>query len=313
MTLQPELQSLIADLPMTQKVVTAVLDIWPEHSTYLRKNFSRRSRQMLAATEEAATAAVRLMAGDEARFACAYQWTCDRLREEEIFFHREGRYRLTTFAEALSEVYSRPEFMAPYVDGLLLSQVLWYNHVGTFEMFINRVLGVTEHPFDYLEIGPGHGLMTWFAARHSLARNVEAWDVSATSLEKTRDALDRLGLVAPVTLREIDILAPTAPNTKVDIIVISEVLEHLETPEMALNFLRQVLHNDGRIFINVPLNSPSPDHIYLFAALSDIVEMVEAAGFRVIATEAFATQGHDVEKALRTRISVSTGLVAVPN
>ena len=173
-------------------------------------------------------------------------------------------------------------------------------------------LGTRCDPFDYLEIGPGHGLMTWFAAQHILARTVEAWDVSAVSLGQTRAALDMLGPGAPVVLRQVDILAAAVPEAQVDLIVISEVLEHLESPEIALAFLRRVLRDTGSIFINVPLNSPSPDHIYLFETPGDIVGLVERAGFRVVATELFATQGHDIAKALRTRISVSAGIVAVP-
>src|SRR3712207_7808068 len=52
--------------------------------------------------------------------------------------------------------------------------------------------------------------------------------------------------------------------------VISEVLEHLEQPGQALAFLRDCMTADGRIFINVPLNSPSPDHIYLLSSPEDV-------------------------------------------
>lgn len=305
------LPALLADLPATRTIVDAVLAVWPDHAAYLVKSLAARNPAQLAATEAAATAAVRLMAGDLLRFAAGYKWTCDRLRDEEIFFHREGRYRLATFAEALAEVYSRPEYMAPYVDGLLLSQILWFNHIGTFEMFLNRVLGATDAPFDYLEIGPGHGLMVALAAASPLARHLAAWDVSAVSLGETRAALTALGVEKPVDLVEVDILAAAAPPRRYDLIVISEVLEHLETPGPALAFLARALAPGGRIFINVPLNSPSPDHIFLFETPADVIAMVEAAGLRPATTEMFATQGRKLESALANRISVSVGIVAV--
>jgi 2-polyprenyl-3-methyl-5-hydroxy-6-metoxy-1,4-benzoquinol methylase len=267
---------------------------------------------MLAATEVAATAARKLMAGNESRFAAGYKWTCDQLRNEEIFFHREGRYRLSTFAEAWDEVYSNHDYMAPYVDGLLLTQILWFNHIGTFEMFLDRVLGATDAPFDYLEIGPGHGLMVAMAAGSPHVRSLAAWDVSAVSLQETRAALATLGVTKPVSLVEVDILKADAPAQQYDLITISEVLEHLETPGVALAFLRKALRPGGRIFINVPLNSPSPDHIYLFETPEALIAMVEAAGFRVTATEMFATQGRKIESALANRISISTGIIAVP-
>jgi SAM-dependent methyltransferase len=306
------LRALLAALPQTRAIVDAVLDVWPDHAAYLLKSFEARSPAMLAATEVAAVAARKLMAGDEARFAHGYKWTCDRLREEEIFFHREGRYRLSRFAEAWDEVYSKPDYMALYVDGLLVSQLLWFNHAGTFEMFLDRVLGASEAPFDYLEIGPGHGLMMAIAAGSPQAGSLEAWDVSAVSLEETRAALVTLGVTRPVKLVEVDILKADAPARQYDLITISEVLEHLEAPAVALAFLRKALRPGGRIFINVPLNSPSPDHIYLFSTPDELTAMVESAGFRLAATEMFATQGRKIEVALAQRISVSIGLIAVP-
>jgi hypothetical protein len=81
---------------------------------------------------------------------------------------------------------------------------------------------------------------------------------------------------------------------------------------VALAFLRKALRPEGRIFINVPLNSPSPDHIYLFSTPEELTAMVEAAGFRVVSTEMFATQGRKLAAAMANRISVSTGIIAVP-
>ena len=310
MTALPDtLAELLAGSPATREIVGAVLDEWPNHASYLSKSFGARSLEQLAATEEAATATLKLMGDDLSRFARGYRWTCDALREEELFFHRNGRYRLATFAEADAEVYSNHDYMAKYVDGLLLTQVLWFNHVATFEMFL-RVLAGQHQPFSYLEVGPGHGLMLHFAARSPLSRSVEGWDVSPVSLRETRNALDRLGTDKPVSLTEVDILKAARPERRYDLIVISEVLEHLERPEAALAFLREALAPDGRIFINVPLNSPSPDHIYLLSTPEEARTLVEGAGLLVEREELYATQGRPVAKSIANRVTVSVGMVA---
>ena len=95
-----------------------------------------------------------------------------------------------------------------------------------------------------------------------------------------------------------------------DLVVISEVLEHLERPDQALRFLHTALNDDGRIFINVPLNSPSPDHIYLLSSPEDVTDLVEGAGFAVESMELYATQAKRLEFALANRITVSAGLIA---
>jgi ubiquinone/menaquinone biosynthesis C-methylase UbiE len=305
-------ESILADHPSTLAVVNIALATWPEHDKYLFKSFSQRPPQMLEATEEVAAAVLRLIAGAEKRFGEDYRWTCDRLREEEIYFHREGRYRLSTFAEALAEVYSDHEYMRRYMGGLLLTQVLWFNHIATMNMFLRRVLNAITEPFDYLEVGPGHGLITYFAAKSKFSRSLEAWDVSSVSLRETRAALDRLGVSKSITLVETDILRAKLSPKRFNLAVISEVLEHLETPREALRFLSSVISKGGRIFINVPINSPSPDHLYLFSSPDDVTALIEDAGFRVETMELYATQGHAIEKALANRISVSAGVIARP-
>jgi ubiquinone/menaquinone biosynthesis C-methylase UbiE len=307
-----DLHGIVAHLPNTAAVVQAVLEDWPDHVSYLVRSFAPRSPAMLDATEAGGRGARLLMAGDDLRFAADYRWTCDRLRDEELYFHRNGRYRLSTFAEANEEVYSNENYMSHYVNGLLLSQILWYNHIATFEMFLNRVIGAAAMPFDYLEVGPGHGLMTYFTAQSPLAKTVEAWDVSAVSLRETRAALDRLGTVRPISLVEQDILSADPIDRRFDLVVISEVLEHLERPAQALHYLRRVMSDTGRIFINVPINSPSPDHIYLLSTPDEVRELIESAGFRIDQLEMFATQAKRIENAIANRISVSAGVIAVP-
>ena len=307
-----ELLDLLRPLSNTAAVVRAVLADWPDHASYLLRSFTARNPAMMAATEAAASAARQLMAGEEARFASDYRWTCDQLRDEELYFHRSGKYRLSTFAEANAEVYSDHEYMDHYVNGLLLTQILWYNHIATFEMFLNRVLAPATTPFDYLEIGPGHGLMTYFAAQSEHARSLEAWDVSAVSLRETRAALDRLGTVKPVSLVEQNILGAQPSERSFDLIVISEVLEHLEDPGRALRYLRRAILDNGRIFINVPMNSPSPDHIYLLSTPDEVRDLVEGAGFKIDHFELFATQAKRIDNAIANRISVSAGVIAQP-
>ena len=73
-----------------------------------------------------------------------------------------------------------------------------------------------------------------------------------------------------------------------------------------------MIAEDGRIFINVPLNSPSPDHIYLLSTPEEARALVENAGFAVEHIELYATQGRLVEKAVKNKVSVSVGMIARP-
>jgi 2-polyprenyl-3-methyl-5-hydroxy-6-metoxy-1,4-benzoquinol methylase len=304
-----DLDSLLQDYPSTLQLSRSVIDIWPDHQTYLARNFKVRAPEQMSATELASSSILKLIRGNEERFARHYRWTCDRLNEEELFFHRNGRYRLSTFAEARAEVYSNNDYMTRYMDGLLLTQSLWFNHAATFEMFLNRLLPLAQSGARYLEIGPGHGLMTYFAAKTPAIATLEVWDVSSVSLDETRTALAVLGIEKNVGFMEVDILAADEVPRKYDMIVISEVLEHLERPDQALSFLNSALNPDGLIYVNVPINSPSPDHIYLLEHPAAGIALIEAAGFEIVSKELYATQGKAIEKAISDRISISMGVV----
>ncbi len=74
--------------------------------------------------------------------ACARinRWLCGVFLDEELFFRRTGRYRLSTFAEAFDTVYANPGFMSRYMNGLLMTHVLWRNHTDMLRYFCDVFL-----------------------------------------------------------------------------------------------------------------------------------------------------------------------------
>ncbi|SEA64388.1 class I SAM-dependent methyltransferase [Rubrimonas cliftonensis] len=297
--------------PATRAVIEAVLDVWPDHARYMRRSLEARTPPQMAATETLAEAAL-LLTDDLPECAARYRWTCDRLREEELFFHREGRYRLSTFAEAEAEVYGDAAYMANYVDGLLLTQVLWYNHAASCDFFLRETPAMLAPDSRFLEIGPGHGLMTYMALRDFDLARAEAWDVSSVSLDRTRAALERLG-GADVAYSVRDVMTLEPQGERFDFVVLSEVLEHLEDPKAAMRRIRHVVDDArGVVFVNVPINSPSPDHLHLMREPDDARALLTECGFVIEREAFFATQATPLERALRNRVSVSACMLARP-
>jgi len=303
--------ALLADMPATRTVVEQVLADWPDHEKYLQKSLGLRTSEQLQTTETLAAAAL-VLAGDRLEeLAANYRWTCDRLRDEELYFHRHGAYRLSTFEEADREVYSNADYMEKYVDGLLLSQVLWFNHVASCDFFMRRSAELIRSDGRYLEVGPGHGLMTYLTLRQLRPTSAVAWDLSAVSIEHTRKALEKLG-VFDVTCEVRDVMAVEPGEGEFDFVVLSEVLEHIEDPMPVMARLRSLLSPQGIIFINVPINSPSPDHIYLMETVEDAQRLLTENGFAIIDEAHFATQGTKLERALKNKVSVSINMFAQP-
>jgi 2-polyprenyl-3-methyl-5-hydroxy-6-metoxy-1,4-benzoquinol methylase len=297
--------------PATNRLIESLLGEWPDHAAFIERRFGKADVADLEISEQVADLVIRLKDGELAELCADYRWMCGLLMREDVHFRRTGKYRLQTIAQAVDEVYGNAAFMARYLNGLLLSQVMWRNQTSAIGHFAREFIPAQKQGGAYLEIGPGHGIYTYLAANSRRFSSLTGWDISDTSLRETRHALERLGTDTDIRLQSRDIQQPSSTGETFDTIAISEVLEHLENPKQALETLRGVLSPDGRIFINVPVNSPAPDHIYLWETPEDVISDVENCGLKVTSASFEPMTGFDIDAARRNRITISVVLTAI--
>lgn len=301
----------LADYPNLSRLVGEQLACWPEHAKFMGQRFDDDANAMLPFSEELASLILKL-AGDElGRYCADYRWMCDNFVREEIHFRRTGEYRLKTFQEAYDAVYGNPGYMERYLKGILLSQVLWHNQVAALDYYVNGFLPGMAAGSDYLEIGPGHGLFTYFASRQPNCGSLSGWDASVTSIQSTRHALKTLGVTRDCRLELRNILDPPSVSGAFDCVTISEVMEHLDQPEKALDAIFAITRPNGRVYINVPTNSPAPDHIYLWRSPEEVVDLVVDRGFRVEEWRSAPTTGYSEESARKKKLTVNSMIIAV--
>jgi 2-polyprenyl-3-methyl-5-hydroxy-6-metoxy-1,4-benzoquinol methylase len=296
-----------ARFPRLSRMVGRQLAVFPEHEAFLRKRFASLGDAEFGFAEQIAEKILQI-AGPHLESICEdYRWLNDVVLHEELHFRRTGRYRLSTFAEANAEFYSNAETMTRYMNGLLASQLWWRNHTEMLRYYRKDFIERLPTGFKHLEIGPGHGLFLYFAAACANCLSAEAWDVSEASLSTARSALDRMHASRDVVFQKTDIFR--APQRKFDSIVFSEVLEHLERPQEALRILGGLIEENGRIFVNAPVNSPAPDHLYLFETPEQILEMIADAGFAVESHLFSPCTGVTLERARAKKLTISVGAV----
>lgn len=298
-------QEKLAPFPHLARIVAAQLESWPDHARYLAARFNDEDAAALGISEGISQLVLALTGEDLPRYCDDYQWMCRNFIEEELFFRRHKRYRLQTFADAYREVYSDKSYMSRYVNGILLSQLFWHNHAAAFDLFCSRYLAELPQGYRHLEVGPGHGLFLTRAAADPRCGSATGWDVSASSIEETRAALRKLGIARPVALIQQDVLETSHQRRQFDSIIISEVLEHLERPLIALGNLLESLDAGGHLFANVPINSPAPDHIYLWTAPQEIGALVTGAGFAIDELHLLPVTGYSIERALKMDAGIS--------
>jgi 2-polyprenyl-3-methyl-5-hydroxy-6-metoxy-1,4-benzoquinol methylase len=305
----------LAGYPIVSALIEKQLALWPEHQKYIETSLADRSDAVLGVSEQIATFVMRLAEHSPKRldgFCADYRYLCEEVvLPEEVHFRRNGSYRLSAFADAYREWYSNDEKMSRYMTGLLVSNILWSSHARAVEHYVNNYLASLPTDADHLEIGPGHGLLLYFAARRPRLRNVAGWDISPTSIAQTRDALNAIDVPRPVSLERQDLFDRNADaNGTFDSVVLSEILEHLEDPLAALRSVREILRPGGRVWINVPVNSPAPDHIYLLRSPEEACQLAENAGFAILDRAFFPVTGATLERARKYELSITCVITA---
>jgi 2-polyprenyl-3-methyl-5-hydroxy-6-metoxy-1,4-benzoquinol methylase len=285
------------------------LAAFPQHEKFLRKRFTDVDASEFEFANEVAKMVRRISGPDLDRMCEDYKWLTQVVVEEEFYFRRNNRYRLSTFAEAFERVYDDREYMARYMRGLLATQLWWSNHTRVLKYFRDRFLATNPAGFSHLEVGPGHGLLLALTANAKGVGSAVGWDISDASLAQTREALDAMGVSSEmVQLHKVNIF--DAPNRAFQSITFSEVLEHLEDPLTALKGLRDLLAPAGRLFVHAPVNSPAPDHIYLFRTPEEIRDMVAATGLEIEDVFFEPSTGLTLERARKLDATISAAVIA---
>jgi 2-polyprenyl-3-methyl-5-hydroxy-6-metoxy-1,4-benzoquinol methylase len=293
--------------------VEELLRLWPEHERYLHNSLRARDQSLLAFSEELSDLVGRLAAtvdGGSQALARDYRFLCEEISlPEELHFRRHDSYRLKSFEEAERTIYSNAPFMKRYMNGLLVSDVIWVNHCRALQHFAEVYLNGLNRGARLLEIGPGHGLLLYLAAQNQNVGELFAWDVSQSSLDMSRHALETLGAAKSVRFEKRNILDASIMEAcnegSFDAIVLSEVLEHLEEPEKAARVLFYLCKPGGHVWINVPANCPMPDHLYLVREPKEVEDLVRSVGFEVVDTAHFPMTGVTLDRAIRQKLTMS--------
>jgi 2-polyprenyl-3-methyl-5-hydroxy-6-metoxy-1,4-benzoquinol methylase len=295
-----------------QGMLDAQLSVAPEQEKFFRRRFAASTQEQLVFLNALSEHITKLIDGDLEQHTKDYAWLCQEQIAEELHFRREGRYKLSTFEEAYREVYSNKSYMTRYMNGLLMTQLWWSNHTAVMNFYQNRFLAENNPGYSHLEIGPGHGLFLYFASKDPRCAEARGWDISESSIDLTKAALLRLGAGKMPTLELVD-LFKGEKTEKFDSIVFSEVLEHMEHPRAALDVLRNLLAPKGRLFLNMPINSPAPDHLFNADSPEDLEIFVVKSGLRIVDRAFFPASNQSIERARKKKLTISCVFVAEPS
>ena len=291
--------------PLSAEIVRLVLARKPMHRKFLMR--------AIADLDEAEGAEVETYIAFQQQggltpeqIAAGYLTIVEDTFNEELRFRSTGRYRFSTFAEAQSAVYDNHAYMSRYMVGLALSSFWWANHMKMRRFFKSQLPTLAARTGVYREVGPGHGMYFLESMRKCSFSVYEGIDISATSVAMTRRVVESgfFGSFPKARVVQADFLAGTDLQPS-DVLVMGEVLEHVEDPGIFLTRAHQTTVADPIFFLTTCINAPAIDHLYNPESVERLEQLFADHGFVVRERCIVPRDGASLEECVRDKLAIN--------
>lgn len=234
---------------------------------------------------------------------------------EQLYFRRNHCYRTNDYDKVCQATYMNNAYMSNYVIALSLTGCVWSNHIYTLRWYEEELKTVCANRADnYLEIGCGLGINLLRTMQMTNAAQYYSIDLSEKAVELCKALLvyaDECGILdgKNYVVKCADFFEPQILDEgRADIFTMFEVLEHVPNPDEMLERIKKMTTEYAQIFVSTAINSPMPDHIYLFRSVQDVVDMVESHGFMIENKICAAANNIDLETAVQKELPITIAL-----
>lgn len=120
-------------------------------------------------------------------------------------------------------------------------------------------------------------------------------DVSDACVHYAKKMLELYHLTHRVTIQQADVQALPYKEGVFDVVIATEIIEHLSNPKIGLKELNRILRPDGYAIIAIPLRLPLLEHLYTFTNEEEIRQMYEESGLFIEHFETWQSGGPFVD------------------
>lgn len=223
------------------------------------------------------------------------EYTLSYLREQARFV-KTGEYSNTDFDTVFRDVYSNPEVMKKfYLDGLMLTHAFWPIHFDMHGFFEAEFLSRVPPQGRGVEYGFGHGLYLLETLTLRPEATADGFDVSEHSVAYAGRLLAHCGVSeSRYRLGLADVREPfSSPPASYAWGVFAEIIEHIPDPAFSLRELRRTLADGATLFATTVMHSNAIDHLYQFADLDEVRDMMRNTGFEILAERVLRVRDYD--------------------
>jgi len=237
--------------------------------------------------------------------AKAYLSFVDYFLEERKYFIRNDSYRYASYQETM-QLYNDKEYMESYMIGLALSIYFLKLQRDNMDFFIShcRKMQVSEES-NFIEIGTGHGSYFVAAMQNTSLGSYLGIDISPTSVKITKEYVEYCikSKKKNYSVMEKDFFEFDDSN-KFDMVVMGEILEHVEQPLRFLQKAASIATEDAPIYVSTAINSPFPDHIHLFRNVDEVKVLFNQANLSIVDEIVITPNGITLEKAYKNKYDI---------
>jgi 2-polyprenyl-3-methyl-5-hydroxy-6-metoxy-1,4-benzoquinol methylase len=229
------------------------------------------------------------------------------MRKEGVYFLKHGQYSCKNQSMAYNKVYSNKDIMSYYMNALLISQILWSHHFSMFIYFKKNLKNYFEKnaEINILDVGPGHGFFSYIVkTKFPRYNKLDIVDISESSLLVTERIIGHNE--QRTAYHNADIFNFNSSN-KYDLVLLGEVLEHLDNPLAILDKLSNMLSDNGLLWLTTPTNAPALDHVFLFSTKQEILDLVGLSKLEVIDSYGCYAEDLDEETAIKNKVTCLIG------
>jgi 2-polyprenyl-3-methyl-5-hydroxy-6-metoxy-1,4-benzoquinol methylase len=217
--------------------------------------------------------------------ADGYCFFVSHVNKAQMMYERSQKYQNHVFREVYDSVYGNDDFMSKYHWGVYVITFAWEHHlkIARFyrDEFICR-LSSLQQKIRLLELGSGSGLWGMLARNYLNCLDVEGIDVSVKSVKIAQRMVACNGMQSHINYTAGDAIQYRCVERH-DAVVSCFLLEHLEKPEELLISMKDNIMPGSYAFLTAALTAAEVDHISEFKHESEVVNLAEKAGFRVLA------------------------------
>ena len=188
-----------------------------------------------------------------------------------------GKQHFSSHSEVNQEIYGNQEVMQKrYLKGIFLSQAFWINQHKTMNFFVDDFCPNQNPKGKILEVPLGTGIFTYEFMKRNPNWNIKGVDISESAVDFSKNLLNirNLDHQGSVNLATKDVFHLSEEN-KFEKIICGCLLENFENPRDLLVKLKNLLAENGKLFLTSTAWAAGIDHIYLYKSVQEIREMLE--------------------------------------